>query len=153
MNLQTVAPLLDEKRRTTLLSVAPELPVAHAVRAMSKANVGAAVVLDRHELVGILTERDVMVRVVALGLDPADTQVNAVMTSAVATVTPSTRLLDAMKLMAERSFRHLPVVDRGQLCGLISMRDLTEAVIRAQTEELTSAIRAVKTLAFGNRRG
>jgi CBS domain-containing protein len=153
MIFQTVADLLKEKKFAKLISVAPTATVTEAVRTMNDVQVGAAVVLDRESLVGIITERDVMVRVVGRGRQPEGTAVSDVMTRAVSTVTPKTSISDAMSLMSQRRYRHLPVVDNGRVCGVISMGDATQWVIREQAEQVDMAIGAVKQMGFSNRRG
>ena len=136
MIYDTIASLLKRKTSTPLISVAPTVTVADAVRAMSEAQVGAAVVLDQENLVGIFTKRDLMVRVVDGGRDPRSTLVSDVMTSPVSTVAPTTSIGDAMRLMLERRHCHLPVVEEGRVCGLISMGDATDSVIRALEEQV-----------------
>ena len=153
MLFHTVADLLKEKNASQLISVAPTETVTQAVRAMNDRQVGAAVVLDRDNLVGILTERDVMVRVVGRGREPEGTLVSDVMTRAVSSVSPFTSIRDAMNLMSKRRYRHLPVIDEGRVCGVISMGDATQWVMRAQAEQVDAAIGAVKQMSYANRRG
>ena len=95
-----------------------------AATLMWKQQTGSLLVMDGDELLGILTERDVM-KAVARGSDPDTTPVSAVMTTSVITVTPQTSLPDAARHMATRWIRHLPVVAAdGQVLGLASQRDL-----------------------------
>jgi CBS domain-containing protein len=84
------------------------------------------------EMVGIFTERDVLNRVVAAGRDPGATRVVEVMTAEVVTVGSGTRVDEAMAVITERRIRHLPVVDDGELKGLVSSGDLTRSVSRNQ---------------------
>lgn len=84
---------------------------------------GSLLVMDGDELLGIITERDVM-KAVARGLDVATTPVSAIMTASVLTVNPTTSLHEAARMMAARWIRHLPVVDEGMVVGMISQRDL-----------------------------
>lgn len=85
---------------------------------------GSLVVVDGDELLGIITERDVM-KAVARGLDPGEGTVDDVMTRDVVTVTPDTSLYEVARLMAARWIRHLPVVDdNGGILGMVSQRDL-----------------------------
>lgn len=84
---------------------------------------GSLVVLEDGQLVGIVTERDIM-KAVARGLDPATTPVSAVMTRNVLTITPVTPLHEAARHMASRWIRHLPVLEEGRLVGMVSQRDL-----------------------------
>jgi CBS domain-containing protein len=153
MLLATVASLLKEKEKAKLVSVAPTASVAEAVQTMKNENIGAVVVLDQQKLVGIFTERDVLVRVVGEARDPLKTLVSEVMTSAVRSVGPATPVIETLQLMSDRRHRHLPVLDDSQVCGLISMGDVTRWVIRAQQEQVNLAINAVKQMGYSNRRG
>ena len=124
-------------------SVSPEVTVLNAVRKMNQERVGALLVCVSNEMVGIFTESDVMMRVVDAGRDPTATKVVDVMTSEVETVRSSTGVGDAMALISERRFRHLPVIDDGKLLGVVSSGDLTRWVSRNQEghiQDLTNFI-------------
>lgn len=108
-----------------VLSVSKDSTVLEAVRTMAERSVGSAVVLENGRAVGIFSERDVMVRVTARGLDAARTPVSAVMSAPVLTVTPETEDQVAIRMMQERHIRHLPVADsEGHVIGMLSMRHL-----------------------------
>lgn len=113
-------------------SIAPAATVLEAVRAMNRARVGALLVRDGEEIAGIFTERDVLTRVVDSGLDPAATPVSQVMTRELVTVGPEVSVEQAMAVVSERRCRHLPVVERGRILGLVSSGDLTRWVTRHQ---------------------
>ena len=149
----TVASLLKEKKSSKFVSVAPDSTVKDAVRTMNDEKIGAVLVLDQQKLVGIFTERDVLIRVVGGARDPLTTRVSEVMTPAVRTVEPATPVVVALKSMSDRRHRHLPVQENGQVCGLISMGDVTRWVIRSQAEQVNLAIGAVKQMSHSNRRG
>ncbi len=109
-----------------LVSTSPEATVCDAARAMTKANCGSILVLDAHggALLGILTERDLMTRVIARALDPVHTKVADVMTHHPLCVPPETTVSDAVLLMIERGFRHLPIVSaKSKIMGVFSIRD------------------------------
>jgi CBS domain-containing protein len=110
-------PLFHAKSSDTVLDVA---------KMMSDKNVGAVAVLDSGRLVGIFSERDLMKRVVAAGLDPKRTQVVNVMTKELVVGRPDDDINDALQKMHSIGCRHLPVVDSGNLMGMISLRDLLE---------------------------
>ena len=112
--------------------VVPEATVLHAVEKMNQERIGAVLVCISGEMVGIFTERDVLCRVVGEGRDPASTRVVDVMTAEVVAVRSTTNIEEAMAVISERRFRHLPVVDDGQLKGLVSSGDLTRRVSRDQ---------------------
>lgn len=98
--------------------------VRDVARQMSEKNIGAVAVLDGDRLVGIFSERDIMTRVVAAGLDPGATPVSNVMTKDVVVAAPLDDVSNALSKMRNLGCRHLPVVDRGNLIGMLSLRDL-----------------------------
>jgi CBS domain-containing protein len=153
MMFDTVASLLKENEKSKLFSVVPSTPVMDAVRVMNDETIGAVLVLEGQKLVGIFTERDVMVRVVGAKRDPATTLVSEVMTTPVRSVELTSRADNALRLMSDRRYRHLPVLENGQVRGLVSMGDLTRWVIRSQQEQFDGAIRVVKHWGMSNHRG
>jgi len=130
--MQDTLSLVLAAKGSSVYSVAPEVRVLDAVRKMNQEHVGALLVCESNELVGIFTERDVLTRVVDAGRDPGATKVVDVMTSEVETVRSSTGVQDAMALISERRFRHLPIIDDGELLGVVSSGDLTRWVSRNQ---------------------
>jgi CBS domain-containing protein len=120
------------RKGATVHYVIPGTPVIDAVRRMNQERIGALLVCENGEMVGIFTERDVLCRVVDEGRDPKRTKVFEVMTSEVIAVRPDTVVEDAMAIISERRFRHLPVLDEGSLVGLVSAGDLTKWVSRHQ---------------------
>src|SRR5438034_8491467 len=100
--------------------------VRDVARMMSDKNVGAVAVLDRGKLVGIFSERDLMKRVVAAGLNPEKTLVTNVMTRDIMVANPIDDITTALQKMHAVGCRHLPVVESGNLVGMISLRDLLE---------------------------
>jgi CBS domain-containing protein len=98
--------------------------VFEIVKAMVSRNIGAVPVLRDGRLVGIFSERDLMSRVVAEGLDPRATQVEEVMTKDPLTVTPTESVENCMHLMRRHGFRHLPVCDGQRLVAVVSLRDI-----------------------------
>jgi CBS domain-containing protein len=100
--------------------------VRDVARKMSERNVGAVAVLDGGKLVGVFSERDLMKRVVAAGLNPEVTPVEKVMTKDIVVAKPVDDLDDALEKMHSIGCRHLPVVEGGNLVGMISLRDLLE---------------------------
>src|SRR5882724_3318569 len=125
---------------------APDVTVIAAVEHMNARRIGALVVIADGEIVGIFTARDVLVRVVARGMDPNTTRVTDVMTRGPCTVAPNMTVNDALVVITDRRCRHLPVVDdAGALCGLISAGDLSKWIVRDQQrtiEDLHAYIRA-----------
>lgn len=123
MSERTVAQAMPRRH---VISLAPTATVHEAACVMTRANCGSVLIIDATgAMLGILTERDLMTRVLAKALDPANTQVGQVMTHHPRTIPPETRVADAVLVMIERGFRHLPVVaaDSGRILGVFSARD------------------------------
>jgi CBS domain-containing protein len=115
-------PVKEVMDKRKLLLAEPTMTVKKAAEAMAKRGVGAALVVDDHKLVGIFTERDIVFRVVARGLDSTKTTLAEVMTRDPKTITPDKSYGVAMLLMHENKFRHLPVVDNDVPVGIVSSR-------------------------------
>jgi CBS domain-containing protein len=111
--------------------------VREVARRMSERNIGAVAVLDDDRLVGVFSERDVMSRVVAVGLDPDDTRIDLVMTREIVVGDPSEDLDAALQKMHAVGSRHLPIVSDGKLIGMISLRDLLEVNDADQRQRAT----------------
>ncbi|MEZ6244348.1 MAG: CBS domain-containing protein [Phycisphaerales bacterium] len=126
-------------------SVPGDCTVLDAACAMNEAHIGAVVVLEGGRMAGILTERDVMTRVVAAGRDPARTRVSQVMTSRVLTCTPQTRLSEARAVMRSKRIRHLPVVEGDVVVGIVSIGDMN----LCETETLVETIRHMEAYIAG----
>jgi len=111
-------------------------PVLHAIQIMADRHVGALPVLRNGELVGVISERDYARKVILLGRSSAETPVWQIMTSPVVTVAPDDPVRECMQVMTVRRFRHLPVLEGGQMVGMISIGDLVRAVIEEQKETI-----------------
>jgi CBS domain-containing protein len=107
----------------------PDVSVAEAAAGMVQANVGSAVVMQGRFLVGILTERDVL-RATASGQDLVTSLVSDWMTPNPQSASPETPIEEAAQIMLLNGFRHLPIVDGRDVCGVVSLRDLFAARIR-----------------------
>ena len=110
--------------RTHVVSLGPQASARDAACVMTRANCGSVLVLELPDiLLGILTERDLMTRVLARGLDPDRTAVREVMTPNPICIPPETLVSDAVVLMLERGFRHLPLMAGTKILGVFSVRD------------------------------
>ena len=125
---------------STVHSVAPNATVLDAVRKMNEKRIGALLVCESSELLGIFTERDVLCRVVDSPRDPATTAVYEVMTTEVVTVHPSMSVEEAMAVISEKRCRHLPVIEDGALRGLVSIGDLTRWASRNQEDHIRDLV-------------
>ncbi|MCC6387925.1 MAG: CBS domain-containing protein [Dehalococcoidia bacterium] len=119
-----------------VFTTTPRMNVRDAVRTMNEHGVGALLVCEGNRVAGIFTERDVLRRVVDEGRAPGLTLVGQVMTRDVVCVPPMLGVSDAMAMMLERRFRHLPVVDSEGVIGMVSIGDLLRRVSRAQEQEI-----------------
>lgn len=129
---KTVAEVLKSKPISNVYSVAPETGVFAAVKLMAEKGIGALVVLEGERLAGIVSERDYVRKVAVQERSPANLKVNDIMTSKVITVTSTEDSRHCMELMTSNRLRHLPVVDDGQLVGLLSIGDLVKDIISEQ---------------------
>jgi len=121
---------------TLIQNVTPETSVADAVRRMNEAGVGSLLVMLGDELIGIFSERDVLVRVVDALRDPLSTPVEEVMSTRLVTIGPDALVAEGMQVMTEKRVRHLPVMEGRTLLGIISIGDLTKAVVSDLQEEV-----------------
>jgi CBS domain-containing protein len=140
--MQTVQHLLEGKERA-VYAVDPQAPVLEAIRLMAQHHVGALLVMQNGETMGIISERDYARKVILLGRSSADTPVREIMSSPVITVNLLNTLDECMRLVTQRRVRHLPVVDDGRVIGMVSIGDLVKAVIEEQQhtiEQLESYI-------------
>ena len=110
----------------------PETPVLDALNMMAVKNVGALLVLDSGELVGILSERDYARKVILKGKSSKDTPASEIMSENVAYVTPDHSVQECMALMTNRRIRHLPVMEDQKIAGVISIGDVVKAIISDQ---------------------
>jgi CBS domain-containing protein len=128
----SVADILKSKPDATVHTIAPTATVYDAVKLMAEKNIGALVVVQGPELVGIVTERDYARKIVLLSRSSKDTLVRDVMTSPIMFVRISASSEQCMVLMSENRLRHLPVVEEGKLVGLVSIGDLVKDIISEQ---------------------
>jgi CBS domain-containing protein len=126
----SVRKMLEDK--TAIYTVSIDASVFEALQIMADKNVGAVLVTDEDELAGILSERDYARKVILHGRSSRDTKVREIMTSDVICIDPSWTAEQCMALMTEKRIRHLPVVERGRLIGVVSIGDVVRAVIDEQ---------------------
>jgi len=126
--MTTVKQLLDIKGRN-ILSMSPNDSVYSAVERMSENNIGALLVIENGQLVGILSERDYARKVILKGKSSKNTLIREIMTPDVLCVSPETTVEECMALLTESRVRHLPVMDGGKLMGIVSIGDLVKQII------------------------
>ena len=130
-----VRQLLAEKGHR-IFAIGPDEPVLEAVRLMADHYIGALLVMRGDELVGIVSERDYARKVILQNRASAETPVRDIMSSPVVTVRPTDTTDTCMRICTERRVRHLPVVEGGEVVGVLSIGDLVKAVISEQSQEI-----------------
>jgi CBS domain-containing protein len=126
--MTTVRSVLQSKG-SDIWSTAPDTLVFDALKVMAEKNVGALLVMEGSQLIGIFSERDYARKVVLKGESSHNIAIRNVMTSGVISVTPDQSIEDCMALMTGKHIRHLPVLENNKLVGLISIGDVVKAII------------------------
>lgn len=121
-------------------SCEPTTSVVDAAKVMAQEDVGPVPVVEGGRVVGIVTDRDLVVRVIAEGRDPNSTTLGEVVSSDLVTVQPDTQLTEALQLMAQNQVRRLPVVEGDQLVGIVAQADVARAADEEQTGEVVQQI-------------
>jgi CBS domain-containing protein len=134
--------LLATKSKS-IWSIGPNEPVLHAIRLMSDKQIGALPVMDGEQLLGIVSERDYARKVILMGRSSAETPVSQIMTTPVLTISPDDTVHRCMELMTEKRIRHLPVVEKNKVVGMISIGDLVKAVIEEQQQTIVQLERYI----------
>jgi CBS domain-containing protein len=116
-------PIGEILRNRALISVNPGMSVREAAQLMAREKIGALPVVREGRLVGIFTERDALVRVLARGLEPDKTPLSEVMTADPVTIDARRPFRHALQMMVDGGFRHVPVVESGSVVGIVSARD------------------------------
>src|SRR5579884_2059932 len=134
---KSIRDLMTERPRTVLKGA----PVVEAARAMREEDAGVVPIVDGDRLVGVVTDRDIAIRVVAEGRDPESTTVDDIASQNVVTVDPQQDLDEALRLMAQHQLRRLPVVEEdGKLVGIVAQADVARRVDAARTGEVVGEI-------------
>ena len=121
---------LIDRQKPVVHSVRRGESVTDCVRRMNELNIGAMLVIEDEQLLGIFTERDAMTRVLGQGLDPSATKMQDVMSENPVSVSTLTTLEEAMNIITQRRIRHLPVVEDGKVLGVVSSGDLTHHLVK-----------------------
>ncbi len=135
--MQTTIRHMLEVKGHDVWSIAPGASVFDALRMMSDKDIGALLVTEGDQIVGIMSERDYARKVVLLGKTSRETRVDEIMSSKVFTIHPDQTVEEAMELMNNKHIRHLPVVEGSDLLGMISIGDVVKAIIFKQREALS----------------
>lgn len=134
--MKTIGQILQMKGNETW-TVAPDTTVFSALELMAKQDIGALVVLEDDDVVGIFSERDYARKVILAGKSSRTIPVNSIMTKNVICVRPDQTINKCMALMTEKRIRHLPVLENDKLVGVVSIGDIVKAVINEQQVMIT----------------
>jgi CBS domain-containing protein len=126
-----------ERKGSQVVSVARQAPVLEAIRVMAEHHIGAVLVMEGEQLLGILSERDYARKVILQGRSSHDTSVAVIMSSPVVCVGPHDSVAECMSIMTEKHIRHLPVIDGERVIGVVSIGDLVKEVIEEQKQEIS----------------
>jgi len=133
--MSNVSEILGDKGGR-VLKIEASASVFEAVQEMVEANVGSLLVTDGDDIVGIVTERDYLRRVTLEGRTDKDTTVGEIMTAPLVVVTPETEIDECMALMTDRRIRHVPVVENGDVVGIVSIGDVVKFKSKQQSFEI-----------------
>ena len=128
----TIGEILNQKG-ANIWSIVPEATVFEAIQLMADKNVGALLVIDKGRLVGILSERDYTRKVALRGKSSKQTAVKEILSGQIIHVTPTHTVEECMRLMTDHRVRHLPVLDKDRILGVVSIGDLVNWIISAQS--------------------
>jgi CBS domain-containing protein len=143
MEITTTIGSILNRKGTMVWSVSPTNTVFEAISMMAEKNVGALPVLEGGRLVGMISERDYARKVILLGRGSRETSVAEIMTVNLKTVGLSESVQECMQIMTENRVRHIPVLEEGELAGLISIGDCVNWIISAQTAAIDDLERFV----------
>ena len=131
----TISEILSHKG-SQVWSISPEATVFDAIHLMADKNIGALLVTQGESLLGILTERDYTRKVALKGKSSKQTAVKEILSGQVIHVTPENTVEDCMRLMTDHRVRHLPVLEAGRILGVVSIGDLVNWIITAQSSTI-----------------
>lgn len=134
--MKSVKKLLADKPQSHIWSVSPDTTVIEALFLMEEKNIGAVVVLDSEQLVGIFSERDYARKGIIQGRKAKSTPIKEVMTPKVFTVSPDMDIRECMKLFSEKKFRHLPVMEEDRVIGVLSIGDIVNSIMKEQVDHI-----------------
>jgi len=125
-----------EHKGSTVWTISPDATVFEAIQKMSDKNIGAVLVTEGDRLVGIISERDYTRKVALKGKTSKELKVREIIPESVLSVTPQHTVEECMRLMTERRVRHLPVLEGGRILGIVSIGDLVNWIIGAQSSTI-----------------
>jgi CBS domain-containing protein len=137
MRLYDSVELILKRKGSEVHGISPQATVYEALEKLAEKNCGALVVVDGADLVGILSERDYVRKVILKGYSSRNLKVSEIMSSPAITVSPKATIDECMQRMTDKRCRHLPIVDEGKLVGVVSIGDLVNWIMTAQDQTIT----------------
>jgi CBS domain-containing protein len=134
--MRSVSQIIDRKG-SRVVAVSREAPVLEAIRVMAEHHIGAVLVMEGEQLIGIASERDYARKVILQGRSSHDTAVAVIMSSPVVCVGPHDTVAECMSIMTEKHIRHLPVIESERVVGVVSIGDLVKEMIEEQKQEIS----------------
>ena len=125
--------MILNRKGTAIWTISPNATVFEAIQLLARKNIGALPVMEGDRLIGIFSERDYTRKVALEGKTSQNTKVRDILTSHVATISPEDSVEDGMRLMTEKRVRHLPVMDNDRMVGFVSIGDMVNSIISAQS--------------------
>jgi CBS domain-containing protein len=133
-NTRTLLEIINEKDIKELLTVDPKQSVIEALTIMAKYKIGALIVMNKSEMVGVISERDYAREIILEGKSSKETRVEEIMTKKVLTLSAKDKFEKGLEIMTEKRIRHMPVMDGRKLLGMVSQGDLVKEMISYQKE-------------------
>jgi CBS domain-containing protein len=140
--LERIHSILQNKG-SAIHSVSPDATVYEAMHMMAAKGIGAVLVIENGSLLGIVSAKDYGTRVVLQGKNGKDVLAREVMTSPVVTVGPDVKITDGLQIMTTKKIRHLPILENGELVGVVTLADLVRAVLADQEHTIDQLMRYV----------
>ncbi|HXR81527.1 MAG TPA: CBS domain-containing protein [Saprospiraceae bacterium] len=132
----SVKQLLDHKKRNAIFTLQPDNMVIEALELMATANIGAIMITSKGKLAGIFSERDYARKGIIQGRKAKTTPLSEVMIHDVYTVNPKTQIDECMEMFTNKFIRHLPVIENGEIIGMISIGDVVSAIMEEQKDHI-----------------
>jgi CBS domain-containing protein len=126
-----------ERKGSSIVGVSPDTNVVNALTLMAEKNIGSVVVMDNGKYLGVMTERDYSRKVILKGKNSMDTKVAEIMSTDLPSVNPADSIEHCMELMTQHNIRYMPVFDKDQLAGIISISDVVKETILSQKETIS----------------
>lgn len=146
----TVRQLMDMRSDNTAWSVTPKDSVYKALELMADKNVGAVLVVENGQMVGIFTERDYARKIILMGRTSLDTPVEDIMTKDMVTIDTEQTIEECLALMTKYRIRHLPTIEHGRLIGMVSMRDVVDAIISKKQDMIDNLENFIMGQGYGH---